>query len=115
MSLRKKKKIEEEVKEEVIEEQPEEIEVEEPEVEIEGGDIEETDELVIEDNEEPEVSSEFRVGNKVTLKAMVDYNGRKLEDVEDEVYTIYAIEGDKVQLRYGNLIFFVKITNLNKE
>ena len=115
MSLRKKKKIEEEVKEEVIEEQPtDQTDEEVTEVEV-GGDIEEDDELVIEDNEEVEVSSEFRVGNKVTLKAMVDYNGRRLEDVEDEVYTIYAIEGDKVQLRYGRVIFFVKITNLIKE
>ena len=112
--MKKKKKIEEEVIEEVKEEEPEVVEVEEPEVEA-GGDAEEEAELVIEDNEEEEISTEFRVGNKVTLKAMVDYNGRRLEDVEDEVYTIYAIEGDKVQLRYGRVIFFVKITNLIKE
>lgn len=109
MSLfKRKKKIEEEVKEEVVEEET-------------GGDAEEEAELVIEEEdgvteETVEVpASEFRVGNKVRLKAMVDYGGRRLEDVEDEVYTIYAIEGDKVQLRYGRVIFFVKITNLIKE
>jgi len=109
--LKRKKKIEEEVKEEEV--------VEEVEA---GGDAEEDVELVIEEEVEAieekaaeAPASEFRVGNKVRLKAMVDYGGRRLEDVEDEVYTIYAIEGDKVQLRYGRVIFFVKITNLIKE
>lgn len=118
MGLRKKKKaVEEEVKVEELEvvEEAEELE--------EGGDIDAIDDINVEEVEieevenleEAPVESDIRIGNKVTIKVPRDYNGRPITPDMFAFYMVYAIDGDKVQLRKqsGGLLF-VNINNIKK-
>jgi hypothetical protein len=122
MSLRKKKKV---VEEEVVVEEPvvaEEVE-EEAEVLEEGGDIDAIDDINVEEVEAEEVEnleeapveSDIHIGNKVTIKVPRDYDGRPITPDMFALYTVYAIDGDKVQLRkQSGGILFVNINNIKK-
>jgi hypothetical protein len=118
MGFRKKKKVEEEVIEEVKEEEEKEVEDEilpldedeTPDDSKETGDIE--DILV----EAPKVETDdIRVGNKVKIKSPRDYEGRLITVDEFSSFTVYAIEGNKVQLRgpFGRILF-VRLSNIKK-
>lgn len=118
MGFRKKKKVEEEVIEEVKEEEAvEEVEDEilpldedeTPDDSKETGDIEDIKE------EAPKAETDIRVGNKVLITVPRDYDGRPITVDGFSFYTVYAIEGDKVQLRgqFGRILF-VKLSSIKK-
>lgn len=119
MGFRKKKKVEEEVIEEVkeeeepVEEVKDEIlpldEDETPDDSKETGDIEDIPAEV------PKVETDIRVGNKVKIKSPRDYDGRLITVDEFSSFTVYAIEGNKVQLRgpFGRILF-VRLSNIKK-
>ena len=118
MGFRKKKKVEEEAIEEVKEEEAvEEVEDEilpldedeTPDDSKETGDIEDIS------VEAPKVETDIRVGNKVKIKSPRDYNGRLITVDEFSSFTVYVIEGNKVQLRgpFGRILF-VRLSNIKK-
>ena len=122
MGLRKKKKVVEEVKEEVVEEIPaEEVPAEE---EVITGEIESTEEVVAEEpvvEEEKEekvvapVESDIRIGDKVCLLRAEDFNGRPIAVDKANTYLVYAISGEAVQLRgLSGGILFAKLSNIKK-
>lgn len=117
MGFRKKKKVEEEVIEEVKEEEAvEEVEDEilpldedeTPDDSKETGDIEDIEEA-------PKAETDIRIGNKVKIKRPRDYDGRPITVDEFSSFTVYAIEGNKVQLRgsFGRILF-VRLSNIKK-
>ena len=56
----------------------------------------------------------FKVGDKVTLKNWVDYNGKKLKKTHD-YYTISEIKGSRAVLKSGNTVYAaVNTANLKK-
>ena len=123
MGFRKKKKVEEVVEEEKVEEIPVEeaeevitgeIEAEEPAVEpeVEEEVKEETEEEVKEElsAEEPEI----RIGSKVRILRPVDFEGRPLSVDMFDQYTVYAVTDGVVQLRKQHVIVFVKLSNIKK-
>ena len=125
MGFRKKKKVEEVIAENTAEvaEKPAEEEVVTGEIEAVEEPVEEVkDEILpLDDSEEPvkeeapKVETDIRVGNKVLIKVPRDYAGRPITVDDFSFYTVYAIEGDKVQLRgqFGRILF-VKLSNIKK-
>ena len=130
---KKKKKVEEEVVElKEVQEEPTEPILEE---DLDGGDIGLVEEVIIEatdevpkdakiveevviepvDKIEEPKEEEFRFGDKVTMRVARDYNNKRLDVDIFDPYTVYAIEGDKVQLRKGHLIIFTKLSNIRKQ
>ena len=118
MGFRKKKKVEEVVEEEKVEEIPVEeteevitgeIEAEEPAVEPE---VEEVKEEAKE--ELPAEEPEIRIGSKVRILRPVDFEGRPLSVDMFDQYTVYAVTDGVVQLRKQHVIIFVKLSNIKK-
>lgn len=102
MKFRKKKKVEEVIKDEEIKEDNESGEVEEEAV------IEPTDEV-------PTPESDFRFGDKVVLITPRDYDNKRIDIDMFAIYTVNNIDGDKVELKkQSGAILPTKISNIRK-
>ena len=101
MRIRKNKKKADEEKEILPEVQDEEIKTE-------------PDAIIEEPLREATIQTDIHIGNDVIVKSLRDYNGRILDLDMFDSYKVYAITGDKVQLRKQNLIIYTKISNIEK-
>lgn len=69
---------------------------------------------IVEKVSEPAPATGFKVGDKVTLKSLVDYNGHKLIKTHD-YYTISEMHGNRAVLKSGNTVYAaVNTANLTK-